>query len=362
MAAPTIVTASIGAAGGVVELGGFTLTIPPGALTETREITVEGAADATVEGYSLSSRLYRLQPEGLTFALPATVSIPFVPGAESPALFWSLADNSGHEDLHGTVMGAAMAAAVTHFSSGYVGSVLPPACNPGDFYCFNEAPEGRRRCTADRTYAYDPCPARHMCSTGRCLPWVCEAGTNRCRGAGAVEICLFGREPTVTYCWSGSSCQTSPEYWGGAICVQQVCPPGEASCAGTTTRRLCNPGGSGYSYTACPSGNSCILGVCRPRICTSGTFLCVSPTHRRQCSADGLSHVYAPCPTRNACTGAGLCNPWVCTPGMATCADPTTRSVCNADGLGSVSTVCPSGQRCNRGACATPVCTPGAFS
>ena len=126
MAAPTIVTASIGAAGGVVELGGFTLTIPPGALTETREITVEGAVDATVEGYSLSSRLYRLQPEGLTFALPATVSIPFVPGAESPALFWSLADNSGYEDLHGTVMGAAMAAAVTHFSGGYVGSVLPP--------------------------------------------------------------------------------------------------------------------------------------------------------------------------------------------------------------------------------------------
>jgi hypothetical protein len=62
-------TAQIGSRGGRVSVGGTTLTVPPGALRTTIAITAHVLP-------TTSARIQFL-PEGLQFAVPATLSIPY---------------------------------------------------------------------------------------------------------------------------------------------------------------------------------------------------------------------------------------------------------------------------------------------
>jgi len=62
-------TARIGSRGGRVSVGGSTLTVPPGALRTTTAITAHALAT--------TSASIQFLPEGLQFAIPATLSIPY---------------------------------------------------------------------------------------------------------------------------------------------------------------------------------------------------------------------------------------------------------------------------------------------
>ena len=77
--APVGSTASleIGPEGGTIELGDARITIPAGALHESREITVSVSADATPSAFGMFSPVYHLEPADLVLNAPAVVTLPF---------------------------------------------------------------------------------------------------------------------------------------------------------------------------------------------------------------------------------------------------------------------------------------------
>jgi hypothetical protein len=77
------------------------------------------------------------------------------------------------------------------------------------------------------------------------------------------------------------------------------------------------------------------------------------------CNADGLGSTTTACGAAQTCSGGACADP-VCTPGALSCADVNTRRVCNADGLGYTAAACPAMNAClGAGVCTPWVCTPG---
>lgn len=119
---PSTASATIGGEGGRIEVLGLTLEVPEGALQEDTLVTVtrtELAAPGS--GYT---PLYRFDPEGLVFDLPASVSFWLPPDFLSKPLttFWSKRDEpSVYEDIGGEIGADAIVARTSHFSTGYVG-------------------------------------------------------------------------------------------------------------------------------------------------------------------------------------------------------------------------------------------------
>ncbi|HKI86951.1 MAG TPA: hypothetical protein VKA53_09420 [Thermoanaerobaculia bacterium] len=126
---PQQVAAMIGPAGGVLSFpdGSFKLTIPPGALAKDTQMSVaELAPDDFPAELQVPSvrKVYDLQPDGLEFAMPATVEIhtdgsPAPPG--SP-LIGLISDSHGTLELLGPLAntvdgdGITASAPVSHFS------------------------------------------------------------------------------------------------------------------------------------------------------------------------------------------------------------------------------------------------------
>jgi hypothetical protein len=111
----------IGAAGGTVTAAGVTLAIPRSALSTAQVIRVT-PLDTTVEGYRMSSRLFRFEPEGMTFATPAAVAFDCTIDCAEAAVYWSRPDRLGYERLDTRYIDGALRAAVTHFSTGFGGA------------------------------------------------------------------------------------------------------------------------------------------------------------------------------------------------------------------------------------------------
>lgn len=113
----------IGPEGGTLVLpGGGRLTVPPGALsrpTELRARTSDAPANA---GFSAAGPFHRFDPEGLTFAIPAELAVPFQ-AAGVPAgrlgIAWST-DGSTWERLSSSLDPATgeIRASIRHFSLG----------------------------------------------------------------------------------------------------------------------------------------------------------------------------------------------------------------------------------------------------
>jgi hypothetical protein len=125
-------TGVLDAAGGTLAADGATLVVPPGALAGPIAITIAASADPAPAGYRAYSRVYHLEPAGLAFAKPVTVSLPvsILSGADpdNPSgdprlatLFWSRA-GGGFERLAAQVSGGVATATVSHFSSGFTGN------------------------------------------------------------------------------------------------------------------------------------------------------------------------------------------------------------------------------------------------
>lgn len=113
------------AEGGVIALpDGFQLAIPPGALAEDAEVTVE-RVPVNTGGSSIYSQEYRLEPSGLVFQVPAYIMIPY---DEEPVLAKSISEDrlvvfldyepvaeSAVDELNDAVV-----APITHFSTARV--------------------------------------------------------------------------------------------------------------------------------------------------------------------------------------------------------------------------------------------------
>ncbi|HWV38761.1 MAG TPA: hypothetical protein VN033_09835 [Vulgatibacter sp.] len=126
---PTPPTRSIvGPEGGTVEYEGLALEIPPGALTEEVEISIARTTDSPSGNFVRLSPVFRFEPDGLEFAVPATVRFPLPDGARAPGIYWASA-GAPFERIGGTFDGETIAGEVSHFSEGFVGD--PPESKGG---------------------------------------------------------------------------------------------------------------------------------------------------------------------------------------------------------------------------------------
>jgi hypothetical protein len=69
------------------------------------------------------------QPAGIAFSQPVTVTLPLPSGAPANVtIYWSQNGNSSaYDDVNGVVTGSTISAKVTHFSTGFVGTLLSMA-------------------------------------------------------------------------------------------------------------------------------------------------------------------------------------------------------------------------------------------
>lgn len=110
--------------GGTVAAEGVTLIVPAGALDKPTTITIRVAEPTRAEDETYSP-VYRFEPEGLSFKVPATVSIAHASGAD-PAIYWtSSLDPEIFVLSPGQDDGTKATASVAHFSRGFVGA---PKC------------------------------------------------------------------------------------------------------------------------------------------------------------------------------------------------------------------------------------------
>jgi hypothetical protein len=119
---PAIESTTIGPSGGKVTAPGAVLDVPAGALPAPTTISITEDPDGVPSPYVSLSPLYRFAPDGLTFARPVSVSFSTTSSSSSGAhVYWSLASGAGYQALPSTWVGATVSAAVTHFSTGFVG-------------------------------------------------------------------------------------------------------------------------------------------------------------------------------------------------------------------------------------------------
>jgi hypothetical protein len=88
LAASYQTSAQIGASGGTIAdpNGAWTFTVPAGALSETKTITVTTNATAVgsvPQEYETTAALLKFEPSGLTFLTPATLKVTYAQGAMS---------------------------------------------------------------------------------------------------------------------------------------------------------------------------------------------------------------------------------------------------------------------------------------
>jgi hypothetical protein len=108
----TVVSQTIGPAGGVIVAGPARLDVPAGALDEAVLITVTGIDADTVH--------CKLEPHGLTFNVPVTLTLDRHSRLEN-TIFWYNEAYSVWQDVGGTVVGETVRTQLPHFSFYRVG-------------------------------------------------------------------------------------------------------------------------------------------------------------------------------------------------------------------------------------------------
>lgn len=120
-AADPAVTQDIGPEGGTIFVDGATVTIPKGALTESKKITISSVTDGAPDGFVVLSKVFRCEPSGTDFKQPVTMQMPWSDDGQGGTMFWSSGADPTFKDVGGTVQGNTMVTTVLHFSSGFVG-------------------------------------------------------------------------------------------------------------------------------------------------------------------------------------------------------------------------------------------------
>jgi hypothetical protein len=364
------VSADVGPSGGSVSACNGSISIPAGALSTTTTITVSCDPTATVAGYSLASPLYRFQPDGLTFAIPTTVTVSFEGQPAEPTLFWSRPDGSGYDAIASMVQGAVVVGQVSHFSTGFVAPRPPPdggADGPSNGP--SDAPtdagsdaDGAPIChlPADPPTTGVPCGPGQTCSgsdSSCCYDDLTCGSPNGIRYTDAspnmlcqaVERC-DGPED----CPAGQQCFVGPNSYCGtaqlfptACHADSDCPPDAPLCG--PPREIMPLNSSLYVLRTCT------------RICSSDSD-CTVPW------SDASLSIYGTCSATSGCastcgfpapdagpdsgpyvppTDAGCVTPY--TPGSVACPNASgAASYCNTEW-----TVCCGNASCTPGACGT---------
>ncbi len=118
---------SLGSAGGTLRVGQLRLHVPPDALMAPTRICIHQTAEAPPPGFTAYSAVYRFEPVGTVFRVPAQVQIGYDGTPSRASVFWTGASNDGFVALPTDLAANVATAGVTHFSRGFVGT----ACTGG---------------------------------------------------------------------------------------------------------------------------------------------------------------------------------------------------------------------------------------
>lgn len=278
---------TIGPSGGVVSFPGVSLVVPAGALAEPVTIAISLADDQRPEGFRVDTPVFRFEPAGLEFAVPAQVCLRL--DGVRPAnmtLFWT-----DRDDVFGPLAGREGArqicALVDHFSRGFVGGYDEESCQELDCEPFVGRCDGDvataptlavcldATCVAP-TDVRDCAALGRVCVDGECLePAVCGDDVL----ADAFEEC-DGDELAGTRCtdfgWEGGTlgcgddCRFDLSECTGDPCADVVCDVApEPECRGSVVVEFgeptCARGECVWveSTTDCGAeGDVCIDGAC----------------------------------------------------------------------------------------------------
>jgi hypothetical protein len=279
-------SAVIGAAGGTLMTSdGSSLVIPPGALSAPLTITMTPADASSVPGGAASGSVFHLQPDGLQFLLPATLTLTVDPAmlaagatASDVGIFTAAIGETSSAYLLSTsvVDPTHVSAQILHFCNGWP-AIVPPS--QWEWVAANNGPGG---------------PARTPPTTN-----TCQGGAG-----GAVYVCIVPPCPSVPPC---------------------QCPDGTA-CPGGTTDGCC----------PCPDGSLCPF---------NRRELCATCGSRSDGGAEGGSTGTTPgtgTPTDSSTTedsgttedssSSGDAGGWCCCQGpVASCGTATNAETCTCN-------------------------------
>lgn len=205
----------IGPAGGTVTgSGGAQVVVPPNALAQTTNIAVEpssAGAPALPSGFSSYGAMFAFTPHGTSFAVPATVTVPFDPAQVSagavPALFKTDAQGNWERVSNATVGAAAVTAPVSEFSWFVVGlgtSVRVTASVPNT--ANGPLPLGNATVVDASSQSGTRTVATLTGTTASGLPARIEVSFDRGSGANPDVQFNWGSAPeSLAYCTAGSS-------------------------------------------------------------------------------------------------------------------------------------------------------------
>lgn len=327
-------------------LAGTKISIPAGALAADTSITITLSKDAIAPaGIKSAGPVADFGPDGLKFATPATVTLPYAAGtAAKDLVIVGIESNGarlriGRKDLtvdEGARTVTFKIAGFTRYGAGSQGN----------------------QCAAD-----SDCAAGEVCQNGVCVPaqgcqtnadcargQVCDPTTatcvNACTGSCTNKSCGDdGCGGSCGTCAAGELCNSvnqcvhcAPNCGAGRTCGDDGCG---GTCGTCATGETCDPNGNCVppgadgglvcrSDSDCPSGQVCVNGTCDYPSTDGGPLYC---------------RVDSDCPS-------GL----VCDPTTGTCGYPATDGgpmTCstNAD--------CPSGLVCTNGVCEYPATDGG---
>lgn len=245
--------AVIDAAGGSLSLGAATLEIPPGALEMPVPISIRAEPAIDTDEYQFLSPLFELQPDGLTFAVPATLTIELPDDAsEREGVYvsgWTA--ERGIEPLVTHEVPGGFAAELSHFSwySLAFASSCSPSCEP--FWGCCEVVRDEYACVPidDNLHcgSCDPCTTPTIC---------CDHETPLGRSFACIDV----KANDDDHCGScGTKCSENTQ--GRNHCCAGNCvdfDTDEANCGGC--------------------GKTCAGGdVCEGGVCVCATALCPDP-------------------------------------------------------------------------------------
>jgi hypothetical protein len=241
----------VGAAGGTVSAGEATLSVPEGALASDMVIQVTKTDEAVPSEYIAASAVYRFSPDGLVFATPATVHIPFDGPADGIRVFWST-PAGGFEALPTTIAGAVATAQVMHFSSGFAGQLRSMADAMPDPMADAPAESGPDDAAVTQDAESE---ASREASAG-------DAGDGATVGA---HDAASGDADAATRDADAASDSGS----SGCIASQMI-------CFGTCVSTQSDPRNCGGCGVSCAQAQMCSGGVCRSANCSGLGGVCSS--------------------------------------------------------------------------------------
>lgn len=242
--------AMIGEDGGVLVLGEATLVIPPGALDQPVLITARSRPGDDTEEVEYFSPVFELGPDGLEFAVPATLIIALSePTNGDEQLVVAQITDSGFEPLTTIATEAGLTASLAHFSWYAILSLIPQ-------YECAQACGGYQAC----------CPLDDEANA--CVPIDTPTHCGGCSSCTAPEICCaeFTADPHTFKCVDVKANDAKNCGACGVDCAQSSLG-GPACCGGLCVDFQTDPRHCGRCDHACDAGSECEAGKCVPN-CT----------------------------------------------------------------------------------------------